>query len=158
MYWLLGHCRFFAASECVYAHDATYLPGRGWWTDTARLERMRAEFDAAVEGEALDFGAGPVEERILAEAFVPLPWRKDLWAVAPYDEHAYGLGSDGYDEDEDEDDYAHGYGYDEEADYYDEEEFNEFGMTDADVQEMLSYGIKPWEDDAFVRAPLAFSC
>ena len=28
-------------------------------------------------------------------------------------------------------------------------------MTDADVQEMLSYGIKPWEDDAFVRA-LAF--
>ena len=97
MYWLLGHCRFAAGGSCVYAHDATYLPERGWWTDIARLERMRADFDACVQEEPLDLGSGRVEERILAEALVPLPWRKDLWAVAPYDENAYGVGSDGYD-------------------------------------------------------------
>lgn len=67
-----------AADECMYAHDATYLPERGWWTDTARLERIRTQFDAAVKEEPLDLRKGPVEERILAEAFVPLPWKKDL--------------------------------------------------------------------------------
>ena len=78
VYWLLGLCRFAAADKCMYAHDATYLPERGWWTDTARLERIRTQFDAAVKEEPLDLRKGPVEERILAEAFVPLPWKKDL--------------------------------------------------------------------------------
>ena len=95
-------------------------------------------------------------ERILAEAFVPLPWRKDLWAVAPYDERAYGLGSD----EDGEDDYDYGYGYDEGGALYDGEErreLSEFGITNADVEEMWEYGIKPWEDDAYVRT-LALLC
>lgn len=74
----------------------------------------------------------------------------DLWAVAPYDEHAYGLQSD----EDGEDEYEYGYGYDEEDAFYDEEErreFSEFGITNADVEEMWEYGIKPWEDDAYVR-------
>ena len=152
MYWLLGHCCFAAAGKCVYAHDATYLPVRGWWTDIARLERMRSEFDAAVNEEPLDLGDGQVEERILAEAFVPLPWRKDLWAVALYDGDAYGLGSD----EDDEDEYEYGYGYDEEDAFYDEErrELSEFGIANADVEEMWEYGIKLWEDDAYVRGSL----
>ena len=73
-----------------------------------------------------------------------------MWAVAPYDEHAYGLGSD----EDGEDDYGYGYGYDEEDAFYDEEErreFSEFGITNADVEKMWEYGIKPWEDDAYVR-------
>ncbi|PIL32503.1 transporter [Ganoderma sinense ZZ0214-1] len=150
VYWLLGHCRFAAAGKCVYAHDATYLPERGWWMDTARLERMRADFDAAVQEEPLDLGAGRVEERILAEALVPPSWRKDLWAVASYD---YPLGSD----EDDEDDYHYGYegGHDAEQDYYDEEERRELDRlgvamgVDRDFEEMLEYGIKPWEDDAY---------
>ena len=60
----------------------------------------------------------------------------------------------GSDED-DEDNYDYGHGYDEEEAFYDEEErreLNEFGVTNADVEEMWEYGIKPWEDDAYVRA------
>ncbi|KAI1786100.1 TPR-like protein [Ganoderma leucocontextum] len=143
VYWLLGHCRFAAVGNCVYAHDATYLPERGWWNDTARLERMRAEFDAAAQAEPLDLGTGRVAERILAEAFVPLPWRKDLWAVASYDVEV--LGSD----EDSEDDYEYGYRSEDEEE---RGELNEFGVTDADVEEMWEYGIKPWEDDAYVRA------
>ena len=86
MYWLLGHCRFAEGDKCVYAHDAAYLPAQGWWTDVVRLERMRNEFDDAAKADPLNLGAGRVSESILAEALVPLPWRKDLWAVASSEE------------------------------------------------------------------------
>ncbi|PIL32506.1 transporter [Ganoderma sinense ZZ0214-1] len=100
VYWLLGHCRFDAAGKCIYAHSATYLPERGWWTDTARLERIRAEFDAVVKEEPLDLGAGRVEERILAEAFVPLRWREELWAIATYSVQFRDRGFGFYQDDE----------------------------------------------------------
>ncbi|KAI1786107.1 hypothetical protein LXA43DRAFT_1099551 [Ganoderma leucocontextum] len=99
VYWLLGHCRLDAAGKCVYAHDATYLPSRGWWNDTARLNRLRAEFDAATVVEPLDLGAGRVPESILVEAFVPLPWRRDLWAIATYDVRLRDGGFGFYDDD-----------------------------------------------------------
>ena len=155
VYWLLGHCRFAEAGKCVYAHDATYLPERGWWRDTARLERVRADFDAAVCAEPLDLGAGRVEERILAEAFVPPPWRKDLWVVASFDVEEVPFGSEEGSEDQFYDGLFHGAGYGWE-DYEEGGGFNEFGFRDADVEEMWEYGIKPWEDGAYVRALALF--
>ena len=77
-----------------------YLPERGWWNDTARLERMRTQFYGAVREEPLDLGAGQVEERILAEAFVPLPWRQELWAIATYSAQFRDRGFGFYQDDE----------------------------------------------------------
>ena len=98
VYWLLGHCRF--DGKCVYAHDMAYLPEHGWWNDTPRLDRMRAEFDDAVKEEPLDLGAGRVPEKILAEAFVPLPWRRELWAIATYSTTFRDRGFGFYQDDE----------------------------------------------------------
>ncbi len=141
MYWLLGHCRFDVGAKCIYAHDATYLPESGWWADTARLDRIRAEFNNAVKAEPLDLGAGRVEESILAEAFVPLPWRRDLWAIATYSVQFRDRGFGFYQDDE----------YLCESDDEDAGRLNEFGFTEKVTMEMWGYGIKPWEDGAYVR-------
>ncbi|KAM5541571.1 hypothetical protein V8D89_004761 [Ganoderma adspersum] len=100
VYWLLGNCRFDAADKCIYAHDMTYLPERRWWTDAARLDRNRTEFDDSVKAEPLDLGAGRVDERVLAEAFVPLPWRQELWAIAAYSAQFRDRGFGFYQDDE----------------------------------------------------------
>ncbi|TBU44822.1 TPR-like protein [Dichomitus squalens] len=143
VYWLLGHCRFAAEGKCVYAHDATYLPARGWWTDTARLERMRAEFDDAIKAQPLNLGAGNVSESILAEAFVPLPWRKDFWAVASYEDAMR-------EREEDSENYEDSDGYDSEEGRWD----TGFGLTDAEVEELWTQGIKPWEIESYVSIVL----
>ena len=138
MYWLLGKCRFAEEDKCVYVHDATYLPAQGWWTDIVRLERIRHEFDDAVKADPLDLGAGRVSESILAEALVPLPWRKDWWAVASYEEAMR--------ERKETEEHERNSGSDSEEDIWD----SGFGLTNEVMQEMWEYGIKPWEDDAYV--------
>ena len=86
MYWLVGACGKAAPGTCLYAHDGTYLPqAGGWWTDTGRLDRLRAEFDAAARADPLDLGAGRVKESILAEALVPGPFMQDAWVYADFD-------------------------------------------------------------------------
>ena len=86
VYWLVGACGKAAPGTCLYAHDGTYLPrGGGWWTDTGRLDRLRAEFDAAARADPLDLGAGRVKESILAEALVPRPFMQDAWVYADFD-------------------------------------------------------------------------
>ena len=83
LYWLVGECLPEAEDgTCGYAHDATYLPAKGWWKDTKRLARLREEFDAAVERMPLS-GTGRTREKILAEALRPASWRNDLWVTAP---------------------------------------------------------------------------
>ena len=70
--------------------------------------------------EPLDLGAGPVEDHILAEAFVPLSWKKDLWVIGTY-EDPYAVGSDG--------DSGDDYGYDDSE----EDDGERDGPTDLDV-------------------------
>ncbi len=72
----------------MYAHDKEYLPVQGWWTDQARLSRLRQEFQTAVKEAPLDLGDGPISECILAEALKPLHWRFDLWYTAEYEHDA----------------------------------------------------------------------
>ena len=79
MYWLVGQCRY--EHRCLYAHDSTYLPERGWWTDERRLARLRETFEEAVRRAPLPPG---VQESILAEALAPTPWRRDQWASVAY--------------------------------------------------------------------------
>ena len=84
LYWLVGECLPNSKAEdgtCGYAHDATYLPAKGWWKDTRRLARLREEFDASVERMPLS-GMARTREKILAEALRPAAWRNDLWVTA----------------------------------------------------------------------------
>ncbi|KAI0704396.1 hypothetical protein C8T65DRAFT_653864, partial [Cerioporus squamosus] len=82
--WLLGEC--YSGVLCVYAHDKTYLPERGWWTSQARLDWERSFFVEAVEADPMD-----VPESILAEALKPLYWRHDLWVHPSAEERAKAL-------------------------------------------------------------------
>ncbi|KAL1942221.1 hypothetical protein VTO73DRAFT_6285 [Trametes versicolor] len=79
IYWLLDECRF-GDAKCQYAHDRTYLPERGWWTDEARNARLRELTD-------MTFDAMPrryLPQAFLAEGAKPYPWREELWATADY--------------------------------------------------------------------------
>lgn len=148
VYWLLGHCRF--DERCVYAHDKTYLPVTGWWTDAVRLTRLRKEFSDAAKADPLALPAGSIES-ILAESLRPAPWRKDLWAVVEsYEEEANMAEVQRRDEAGDEGDEG------DEGDWEDVDEWEEraenFGYTSADVEEMLMYGIKPWDIQSYVSA------
>ncbi|KAM5541101.1 hypothetical protein V8D89_005234 [Ganoderma adspersum] len=85
VYWLVGTCGKAAPGTCLYAHDSAYLPrAGGWWTDTGRLDRLRAEFEDAVRASPLDLGAGRVKESILAEALIPPPFMQDAWVYADF--------------------------------------------------------------------------
>ena len=57
-------------------------------------------FDEAVKEDPLDLGAGQVEERILAETFVPLSWQRELWAIATYSVQFRDRGFGFYQDDE----------------------------------------------------------
>ncbi|KAH9946733.1 hypothetical protein B0H21DRAFT_387638 [Amylocystis lapponica] len=125
--WLLGVC---ADTGCAYAHDRTYLPRRGWWTDEGRCARVR-ECLLHLGEEA------PKQAEGVLRAFA-LSWRRDSWANGDY-----------YDEDaevdEDDDEYGFGGG------------MGQFGFTREQEQELLCQGVKPWDDDAWVGC-LCFYC
>ncbi|KAI9065683.1 TPR-like protein [Trametes sanguinea] len=172
VYWLLGTCRY-GDERCIYAHDRTYLPKEGWWTNTRRVDRMRRRFAKAVE-------AAPrpgVAEHVLAESLKPTPWRRDIWAyenlkeavklqqLLEADEREYS--DDGLSM-ADERDYVVRLGgmtlvpqsEGEEEEDEDEQEWLEpwevqleeremyAGHTRADFEEMVMYGIRPWDVDA----------
>ncbi|KAI1786102.1 hypothetical protein LXA43DRAFT_1185370 [Ganoderma leucocontextum] len=153
--WLLGECRF--GDNCLYAHDKEYLPPQGWWTNDARLSQLRQEFQIAVKEAPLDFADGPVSECILAEALKPLHWQFDLWFTVEYDHDAddrmYNEPPRALDDESEwmEEERM------EEGDFGPEaleeelsERANDYGYTEADgVEEMLMYGIKPYDPDAY---------
>ncbi|KAI0704397.1 hypothetical protein C8T65DRAFT_830765 [Cerioporus squamosus] len=82
--WLLGECFF--GDKCVYAHDKTYLPARGWWTDEERLQRLRENFEEIVAEDPM-----AVPESILPEALRPLHWRYDIWVHPSTEEKTKAL-------------------------------------------------------------------
>ncbi|KAI1786106.1 TPR-like protein [Ganoderma leucocontextum] len=94
VYWLVGACGKHDTGTCVYVHHGDYLPANGWWTDTARLDRLRKEFDDAAKASPLDLGNGRVKESILAEALIPAPYMQDAWVWADFDSEAMGAALD----------------------------------------------------------------
>ena len=155
-------------NNCAYSHHANYLPERGWWTDARRLARIRAEFNDAVAKEPLPAGAGGragVKEAILAEAFKPISWRRDLWAgLGPYaeeaeiarsvrdmtwlPEEAAGAEDEAWESAQAERQGADAQKYMMEC----EERATNFGHTEEEIEEMFEYGIKPYDEDAWVSA------
>ncbi|KAI8976349.1 hypothetical protein BD414DRAFT_496656 [Trametes punicea] len=82
IYWLLGECRF-GDGRCVYAHDRTYLPERGWWTDEEWIAGLKDAIRAFIHEEPLL----SLPKAFLAEAAKP-DWREDLWVGGGYREEA----------------------------------------------------------------------
>ena len=150
--WLLGECR--SGDECVYAHDKEYLPPQGWWTDDVRLSRLRGEFATAVREAPLDFGEGPVEECILAEALKPLDWVFDLWYTAEYEHDADDrMYNEPPSAREDEDAWMDTEEGDLDAETFEGEypqQADDYDPGEAAINEMLMYGIKPYDDGAWV--------
>ena len=116
VYWLLGECRF-GKERCVYAHDRTYLPPNGWWTDEVRNAGLRKATNTLFEF----CSRRHAPKALLAEAAKP-DWREELWAMVDFTEEATHSE---YEEDDEESDEGGGL-----EDFY---------------EEMLLQGIKPWE-------------
>ena len=156
-------------NNCAYSHHANYLPERGWWTDTRRLARIRAEFDEAVAKEPLPTGVlRGVKEAVLAEAFKPISWRRDLWArLGPYAEEAEiarsvreetwlpeeapGASDEAWEN-------AQAERQDADAEKYMMEcevQATSLGYTEEEIEEMLEYGIQPYDEDSWVSAALS---
>lgn len=171
--WLLGKCLF--ENRCYYAHDRTYLPHGGWWNDRKKVRALSDELGVNVSRE----GKRIEQEIFFASLWLINDWRNDQWAsgrfsalddepvpsgrvgdsgsiivnTTPRDsrfQHEYSTNTgagrnragpagrrygDEW-EDDDEDDY--------------EERANNFGFDD-EVNELLCQGVKPWDDDAWVR-------
>lgn len=126
--WLLGRCRF-GDVRCVYAHDKTYLPQRGWWNNEEQLTTLHRKL------HVLDQAGLPSRqiEQALRDV-VGSPWRKDPWTYMPYE---YRKKKD--------DQKLLKKGLRQVA-----EQDNDFGFTQDECEELLSQGVKPWDDDAWV--------
>ncbi|OSD02333.1 hypothetical protein PYCCODRAFT_1390492 [Trametes coccinea BRFM310] len=150
IYWLFGDCRF-GDKRCVYAHDRTYLPERGWWNDEERYPGIKQASQPGGNGRPRSLAA----MEVLAETVKPDDWRVDLWVDGGYAEEAhlqkvYGNYWAG-DEDEgawvDEDDDG-GEWTDEEGSLEREMEERSMycGYTRDQFEELLCQGIKPWDE------------
>lgn len=164
--WLLGVCNL-SETHCHYAHDKTYLPTRGWWTDEVRCAKLK---DLSPR---LRF-AGYTDAPTLASLALQ-PWHGEKWFLFPYgpkplerqlsddpDDEYDGMrefpcmdpaedsdDDDGENEDEDEDENM--FDGSMESDPY------EWGFSREDIQEMIIHGVKPWDDDAAVSVVFILS-
>ncbi|KAL1942276.1 hypothetical protein VTO73DRAFT_6340 [Trametes versicolor] len=79
LYWLLlDKCK--NGSACAYAHDKTYLPTSGWWTNEKRLNRIRERYAriTAVTGR-------PCPPEFYIREMNIKPFGYELWALVPYE-------------------------------------------------------------------------
>ncbi|EIW52918.1 uncharacterized protein TRAVEDRAFT_31918 [Trametes versicolor FP-101664 SS1] len=77
MYWLLDTCE--KGDACEYAHDKTYLPPSGWWTDEKRQGRIREHI-----GRMVALAGRPYPGVRLLMDLNPKPWFYEPWALYPY--------------------------------------------------------------------------
>ncbi|KIJ13194.1 hypothetical protein PAXINDRAFT_177052 [Paxillus involutus ATCC 200175] len=126
-YFLMGLCKF-GDNRCSYSHSREYLPEKGWWTTAEGLTSARKLYKHA---RVLPKEVVKVAEDYVAASFGRLgkdkaPQKKKS-KNGRCQSHAFLYG-----------------GSDSE-----EEELNEYGFTNSDTQELLSQGVKPWDDDAY---------
>lgn len=79
LYWLLlDECK--NGNACAYAHDKTYLPTSGWWTNEKRLNRIRERYAriTAVTGR-------PCPPEFYIREMNIKPFGYELWALVPYE-------------------------------------------------------------------------
>lgn len=139
VFYLLDICKF-STEKCVYAHDKTYLaPSPRRWDDPSWIESTRAvaEFWGAHRcAEKLEELMVMLKPPITHEAYLPRVRleRSRLTTEALIGELWGHDESDSWSEEEDE------------------ERAMNCGFTNAEVEELLCQGVKPWDDDAWVSA------
>lgn len=170
--WILGLCQFRDA-KCYYAHDKTYLPQYGWWSNQSRVQGLKERAQLLVTyGVLSSFETRELIGGTLGER---RNWRLDAWALQSYWKGDIGASTprgqgpsmggkrvytdairrngqleSGYriaDDDEEQD------SFDDTVEASDEDEWEEraenFGFTRSEVSELISQGVKPWDDDAW---------
>lgn len=150
--WLFEACKF--EDRCAYAHDKTYLPAQGWWSDDARLSMIQ---HSVMELTSAGLVQNPEE---LINTYVPR-WEDEPWFRSPYipkkqdceTESEIGTGESGSESGSDEHEgssYGDGHSRDEEVDEEIDEDDDpyEWGFSREETQELLAQGVRPWDKDA----------
>nr|GAT58494.1 predicted protein [Mycena chlorophos] len=168
---ILGRCHFAAGSRCWYSHSTDNLPEHGWWRDPEYIKYYRTVYDilkATESTSVLDLMLGgdmngrwlPFERRDRFAAGVATLGGSESFRSEIMDRceqaragllsrpdlvnsQARMFGSGGLGRRRsDWDDYDY-------SDYevYSDHSDGEFGALSHMLEEMMSQGIKPWDDD-----------
>ncbi|KAJ3832629.1 hypothetical protein F5878DRAFT_449778 [Lentinula raphanica] len=153
LHFLINRCK--SGDECSYAHEKLYLPSNGWWNDE-NLGGWQELYDF-VNQELADGGFDRIGSAMNGTADI---WRirtnldllvKD-WTRATEgslyqspDEHNNDEEDD--DDDDDNNDSEDGEDWSHEKEM--EERERNMGFSDLELNELLSHGLKPWDDDAW---------
>lgn len=156
----------------MYAHDKTYLSQSSLWHDEERVAGMKERLQTLVDA----WNLSPYETRELVASSLlgTRRWKDDEWAKESYAPRAgrtterrgaqvfsdvtqrngeFHVGTTGHVRDDGYDDEGD-YGYsDNDEEWVSDDDANErignFGFSRAEVDELLSQGVQPWDDDAW---------
>ncbi|KAI9461374.1 hypothetical protein HD554DRAFT_1520179 [Boletus coccyginus] len=154
-YYLIGTCKF--GERCSYLHSKEYLLQQGWWSTTEgiEMERLRNKAIADHNNQTKHSRGGQSSKKKTAKGNKKRGYRSPpgfggsesgVRRISPFDiwpgKSSQKVGtrnkkqpsSEWGDYDSDEDD-----------------ERAMCGFTGSQVDELISYGVKPWDDDAWVR-------
>lgn len=169
MGWLLGKCIY--ENKCYYAHDRTYLPHGGWWNDRRKVRALGDELRMSLDVSNKRLKTGI----FFATLSLLNNWRHDEWASGKFsalDDEPVPLGRLGdmnsitvnttQRDGQLQHDYlmntgaararaGRRYGDEWEDDEEDEQKANNLGFDEEELNELFSQGVKPWDDDAWVR-------
>jgi hypothetical protein len=177
MYFLLGNCKF-GSRVCIYSHDRKYLPIGRWWDDENKCDLLRhiSESLSPFESSAfMPYTFGFLDDRLAwasahgVEMEEVYGHSRDLATLgfhAAVDAAAELLVSNVVNEELSRRGYrrvrgpgpgkSRGGRRGGRLDQYDEleseaqERMDNFGFTEDETMELLSQGVKPWDDDAWV--------
>lgn len=142
IYYLLGKCKF-GDIKCIYSHSKDCLPKQGWWNDEEQTAKVKAVIEAA-EQQAK-------EQRALVNLMSKLESKsrkrngagtKGRRHANPTDSTTGGSSKGG----KKRGGSARRYQSEQEMD----ERMANNGFTDYELNDLLSQGVKPWDDDAWV--------
>lgn len=122
-YAFSGTCRF-GDARCVYSHDLSYPPPEGWPQASAPVQHeIPANNDTVNPGTSTGAGSGNRKGRRNAERS-----KRKYRTAARNPRNTFGGTYDSKDD----------------------ERTQNFGFTNDEVMELLSQGVKPWDEDAWV--------
>ena len=162
-YYLMGVCKF--GERCSYSHSKEYLLHKGWWSTTEWIDRERKRYDVIQmcnkaitdynnQTKASGTGQTSKKEQPKGKKKRGQPARPRYGglgsglATAP-STSAIGQPSQRVGmKSKKKQTYSSWGSYDSDGD----DENGMFGFTGSEVDELLCQGVKPWDDDAWVRS------
>lgn len=134
LFYLIGSCRF-GDAKCNYSHTKDYLPEHGFWSDREELRKVQTAFSEIERQKRLSKRAGRHKK----------PTMNGLGRLNPL---ARSMMVDLFEATIDE--YSDTYG-DDDNDVMEQRMMNG-GFSNSEMDELLSQGVKPWDDDAWVSS------